>query len=1146
MQRRVDEGQLVIEALLGPQEPLEIRWKPQVQLADAKLVLSSQAHAVVDVRAGLMQVDAQFDFLIAQGKLEVLTFNVPEGLSITALHGSSLRTWVVGDKGADGVRPLRVELSRAQDKDYHLHIHGEMAIDALPATVEVPAIEPMGDLRAGGHLAVGTNSALQLVVQESSGLTQIDAAAFPRVQATDAQAVPIPQAKAFFYTHVGSRYRLRLLVDDVAPTYEVAHRLIAKVKEDDLVVDAELEIDVRDAPIRQLEIMTPASLTVAAVDGNQVGDYHVSDASSSAGQPAAVRVVFKQPVSGRTLLHLRLELGRSPLGEARSLPALRVVGAKTQRGYLVVAADPGIKLDPPQAGNLREVHTASVPLRVPQAQYAYRFRDADWTLSLTARRRPAEIRAEVFQLQSIGEAIAYGSAVVNYFITGAPLDELRFRLPEGFENVEFVGRDVRRWLRQDDAWVVKLNRKVLGDYSLAATYTQRYGPDRPIQLGALHCQDVPTQTGYVAVTSPLDLKLQLAPGQATDQGGLLAIALDEVPADYRLLTSSPILAAYKYVTEPHTALLAVEPYQRSGLLPVVVDIADLQTKLALRPDQRIESLTTIRYKIKNTTGQFLALTMPAEARVWAVSQIESRPGGGEQAVRLAASHEQETGQLLIPLRRQANPNDPMTIELEYGQVHQSTAWWSRTVDLSAPCCTVPITYANWQVSVPQRWAIAPTSGNMQARPASQARAGLADLTKGIASLWNAAFKHVFAGAAFRAFAGLMGLLIIVCAATRRQHVPDLALFLCLVLTVWLGIEAGTGRLQTPKPAASLDYAQAVSVDSNQALHVSASVVPAWRWAVRVSDFIAASVILAAVLGLLWQRRLRKVALAAAAAALICLSARLPITWPVLKALATWLVPAVATVWFVYRLWRRQMVSLRAVAIALILVVACVGGCAGFDYGPQPAGGQPVLERVECTLSAGTDSMELKYNLHVNVDRPSSFPLVEESAILVACSVPVRACEQTPHGVTTSGAAVTIQAENGQHVVHVSKAGIYDIEAVFLAALPPIGEDQQRRFELALPLALTNRVRLVIPDANVSVEAPEAAFVTSGQQQGEKHRPRPCSRRAGPPCSRGALWSDKRPRKRRASMRKICAGQRDPGPVAGVSRDPPASGPRAGG
>jgi hypothetical protein len=1077
VQRRVEQGQLIIEAMLGPHDPLDVRWKPQMQLEDAKLVLSSQANTVADVRAGLMQVDAQFDFQIAQGKLEVLTFNVPAGVSITALHGSFIRTWTLGDKEADGIRPLRVELSRPQEKEYHLHIRAEATMDALPCTVEVPALEPTGDLRATGYLAVGTNSALQLVVQESSGLTQIDATAFPRVQPEGAQTVAIPQGKAFFYTHAGSRYRLRLAVDDMAPTYEVAGRLVAKVKEDDLVVDAELELDVRDAPVRQLEIAAPAGLVVAAVDGNQVGDYHLPDAAA-AGQPGAIRVLFKAPVIGRTLLHLRLELGRGPLGELRTIPALQVVGAKAQRGYVVIAGDAGIEIDPPQVKNLREVHTASVPLRVAQAQYAYRFRDADWTLGLMARRRPAQIRTEVFQLQSVGEAIAYGSAVVNYIITGSPLDELKFRLAKELENIEFVGRDVRRWVRQDDVWVVKLNRKVLGDYSLAVTYTQRYGPDRPIQLGALHCVDVQTQTGYVAVTSPLDLKLQLVPGAAGDPSGLLPIALDEVPADYRPLTSSPILSAYKYVSEPHVAALAVDPYQRSGLLPVVVDIADLQTELAVRPDKRIESLTTIRYKIKNTTGQFLSLTIPAEARVWAVSQIEAQ--GGERPVRLMASQEQDSGSLLVPLRRQANPNDPTTIEIKYGQVHQSRTWWRRTVGLAAPRCAVPVTYANWRVTVPPRWAITSAGGNMQAQTVPQTRVGLAVVAHDVGARWETAFEHTLGNQLFWILLGVMAVFVLAVATVRRRYVPNLLLFVVLAAALWLGIEAATSRVISPpmppsgepvRSYTSLNCAQAVSVDSNQALQIKANLVPAWRRAIRAWDVVGMALVLVVLVLTARQRHLRKVFLAAAVAAVIYLTAEVPVAWPVLKAVTTWVLPAAALVWFVYSLRRRRLVPPQAAIVASVLMIAWAnGGCAGVARGPQTSTGHVAVERVDCALSAGADSMEVKYSLQIHADQPLHLPLLEEAAVLVS-----------PAKV---GNDVTIEPEGGRHVVRVDQPGTYNVEASFLAAMPAAGEDQQRRFELALPAALANHVHLTIPDANVSVEAPQAISLTSDPREGK--------------------------------------------------------------
>jgi hypothetical protein len=67
--RKVVQGQLTITAILGPHQPFVVRWKPQVELEGAKLVLSSQANTIVDVRAALMHVDTLFDFHITQGKI---------------------------------------------------------------------------------------------------------------------------------------------------------------------------------------------------------------------------------------------------------------------------------------------------------------------------------------------------------------------------------------------------------------------------------------------------------------------------------------------------------------------------------------------------------------------------------------------------------------------------------------------------------------------------------------------------------------------------------------------------------------------------------------------------------------------------------------------------------------------------------------------------------------------------------------------------------------------------------------------------------------------------------------------------------------------------------------------------------------------
>ncbi len=1068
VQRTVDEETLTLTAILGPRQPLVVRWKPLVTLTDAKLVLSSQVNTVVNVQAGLLQIDSMFDFQVAQGKIEDLSFNVPADLNITAVHGQSLRHWEITPV-AEGRRTLIVQLSRPQDRAYRLHVQAETGIGVLPARVEVPVIEPRVGLRASGHLVVGTDNALQLVMQNASGLTQIDGAMFPRVPDTASAQRAMPRAKAFYYVYAGSRYQVQVSVDDIVPTYDVSAQFVTQVKEDDLILEATLELDVRDAPLRQLEVALTAHLVVASVQGQQVEDYHLSGAAG-ADQPGTVRVLFKEPVLGRTLITLRLELGRGPLDEQQTIDALRVIGAKTQRGYVVVTTEAGIELTDPQVQNLREVHAASIPLRVARAQFAFRFRQADWTLTLLAQRKSAGVRAEVFHLQSIGESLAHGSAVINYIITGSPVDQLQFTLPAGLDNVEFVGRDVRRQEQSGQRWTVQLNRKVIGDYNLAVTYTQRYSTDTPIQLGALLCDGVQTQTGFVVVTSHLDLNLTLAPKQANTVSGLLAITMDELPGEYRLLTSSPILATYKYVSDPHSALCQISPYTRSGLLPVILDIATHQTTLALRPDGQIESVTVVRYKVKNTTGQFLPVAMPAHARVWAVRHIRT-VGKREQATRLATSRDSETGQLLIPLRRHSNPNDPMTIELEYGQVHPDTGWWRQTVDLAAPRCTVPIAYADWQVTVPDHWVIQGVGGTMHTTAAPTVQPGLARVLTHLGKVWAGACNEVFDGEVLVVIGAVAVFLLGLCAWLRRAWLPNLLLLCVLAGAVGIGIGVSQqSQLDIPDPVVTVKATQAVSTDASEAMQVSAILVPRWRQSLTRVDLSLVPGVLLAVLALgIWVRRLRGVAVAALMAGSLFLAAKITATWPVLHALFTWGLPSFLMAWLCVALVKRCRrplpqadPSVVATAVVLLVSLFLVGGCVEEGLVVKPITARPMIESIDCTLVTDEDSMELTYDLRIAANEPADFNLLSDRAVLISDPKPQ--------------AYLTLKTEKGQHRIVVERAGVYELSVRFLLPLPKADQNQQRQFALHLPLALSNHVAFTVPDANVLIQAREAVHL----------------------------------------------------------------------
>jgi hypothetical protein len=320
-------------------------------------------------------------------------------------------------------------------------------------------------------------------------------------------------------------------------------------------------------------------------------------------------------------------------------------------------------------------------------------------------------------------------------------------------------------------------------------------------------------------------------------------------------------------------------------------------------------------------------------------------------------------------------------------------------------------------------------------------------------------------------------LTVLCVIFFRRWLPELVSAILLVMLICAGVGAAMcGRIDKPAPATSISYSQAVNTDPSQALQVSAVIIPAWRQYITFLDiFIVFMVLAAASAVTVYLRRLWPIAVVAALAAVIYLIARIPVTWPVLKALFTWIGPVAATAWCVWRaltgLRRKIPIPAQAgtaITVLLVVVLSVSGGCASLGPVIKPEADRPVVESIECSLSAGVDSMELQYKMRVSADKPSSFKLLDESAVLVS---PLKL---HPH--------VTVRTENGWHTIELSKAKFYELEATFLVPLPPAGEDQRRRFELPLPMALINSVSLEVPDANVLVDAPQAVHLVRREQE----------------------------------------------------------------
>jgi hypothetical protein len=729
---KAEKGRVQVTAFLGLAERFEVAWKPEVRKLDSELVVSCEANTIATAGVGALRVDNLFTYRVIQGQMTKLSFLLPD-VNVTQVHGEDIQDWRVERVPGKPAR-LAVALSRPKDGVYRLRVESEANLPKFPCRFNFPVVTPEQVLRASGFLMIGADSAIKLNVNKAGGMTQVDQAGFPTVamEGKNQAKRPAPMRSVYAYQFAAMPYVLDLGADDIVTALSAESMVSLSIEDRDLVFRAQVQIDVRDAPAREIVFETDAdpAWTVTAVTGKQVAeaDMDVRDE----GGVRRILVPFKQAVSGAVLVDIRMERTMGPDATAFVSPAMRVAGAKSERGYIVVAAEKGIRLRPDKVEGLRDVHTGSVPMRVPGAQQAFRFKEPGWKLAMSLERTIPALHAEVFHLMSLGDGVLYYSATITYHIGGAPLQEFTVRVPSGVETVEFTGADVEGWTRTNDLCRIRLQKRVLGDYTLLVTYDRQFDYEKAdIGVGGVETAGAESEVGYIALASQASLRL------STPQplpGAMIEIDRDEIPKGYSAPVKDPILKAFKYVRNPHAVALRVERLDTERLLGQIADYVWLDTTVS----RDGEAVTTARYFIKNATRQYLVVRLPENVKLWSIRYVE------ENGVRRNATSQQSGNGILVPVARPRDPNTAIQVEVVYAQSHRKLGFWRTGLSgLSLAMPVLPETHAafsDWRIAVPEKFAIAGVTGPMDP-PADARSTGLRMVGVRIAAVWRELFGY---------------------------------------------------------------------------------------------------------------------------------------------------------------------------------------------------------------------------------------------------------------------------------------------------------------------------------------------------------------------------------------------------------------------
>ncbi len=677
---RENEGRL--EGYLPADGSIRMSWKVERASVGGKLFFATTGTVEAMVGSGLLRQDHRMTYQVLQGELNEFNMTIKGEGEILDVQGQDIVSWKVEDEG-DSKR-LAVTLGKPIKGTAEFLVRSQTALGAFPVEVEGMSLVPEEAIRHSGYLRVSNVGSVTLEPTQLAGLTQLAPEQFPG-EASQSRQV-------FVYRFPSANYGFSIKADRVQPVVNLSQLIQYELRETEKIILADIELDIREAAIREWRFRLPSDYSVVAVTGAGMTDYVLG--TEVENDLKELKVLFGKEVIGRQLIQLQLEKSEVASAGSWTLPKITHPDAASVRGDLGVAGSPGYRLSLESSDLLVEKPLSYFPKPTANLQHAFRMRESDWSIVIQIEALQRSMQSDVFHLYSLTEENIYGSALINYFITGAPVSELKLRLPAHLKNEVVDGQDVQDARRTDDLITVTLHQPVMGPYTLLVTFEekpkQETGQFKP---GLVEPIGVQAERGFIHIVSPMQVEMEVEEVSS----GLLSLDPLELPPEFKLLSSdtAPTLGVWQYTERPFDLSLAVQWFQSGVMIEQVVEFAEVDTTIS----QDGEQVTTLVYYVKSRGQGPLRIKLPeAPARLWEVS-VDGQP----------VTARETDDYTLIPLSSTSDPNLPVEVSLRFGKpaVDESKP------DLTLPVLFSPVLKTQWTITGDDQRVISPAGGTVQ-------------------------------------------------------------------------------------------------------------------------------------------------------------------------------------------------------------------------------------------------------------------------------------------------------------------------------------------------------------------------------------------------------------------------------------------------
>lgn len=656
---------------------VDLQWKQARKANDGNLFFSTSGTIEAKIGVGLLRQQHRIVYKPLQGELSSLAMLLRGPGEILDVDCNGMVAWKVTDQGDQ--RLLTITMGQSFTGKRVVNVRSQTTLEAFPVEVEGLRLEPVDTIRHAGFLRIQNVGSVRLEPIDLSGLTQLSPEQFPG-ESTDARQV-------FVYRFPSAKHGFSISADRIEPEINVSQLVRYQLAESDRTILADIELDIRESNIRQWEMNIPSDYSIVSVTGAKVADYITSE--QDGGLHRRLQVVFGSDVIGRQLINLHLEKNVTAVTGNWVLPKIEYPGAKTVRGNIGLVGAAGFRISVEEASLLVEKPLSSFPKPTRGLQQSFRIRETDWSATMRVDLLQRNIQSDVFHLYSLSQETVYGSAILNYFVTGAPVTQLEIKVPTTLANVMVDGQDIRTWRRDGEILIVSLHQPVMGAYTLLITFEEKTKDNAGVLKAA---QVMPLQVqgerGYIQIVSPMQVETKTI--AISDE--MLALDPLELPAEFRLLSTAPSLGTWQYTERPLRLEVGIEWFQPGSTLSQLVEFSEANSRVS----RDGELVTDVLYYVKSRGQRTFKIRLPeTPVRLWEVSvdgQVVTARQAGDET--------------LIPLPGGTDPNLPNEVRLRLGKptVNQSLP------ELMLPIVDVPILKTQWEIIGDDQYLLIPDGG----------------------------------------------------------------------------------------------------------------------------------------------------------------------------------------------------------------------------------------------------------------------------------------------------------------------------------------------------------------------------------------------------------------------------------------------------